>query len=53
LINANYINQQDILLFAGLFQRGQPLVHLGGGLFRFENEALPPDGKILAGGLRI
>jgi len=49
LINANYINQQDILTslqayFSSVVSRLFTWVE---GLFRFENEALPPDGKIL------
>lgn len=49
LINANYINQQDILVslqahFIGVVNR---LLTWVDGLFRFENDLLPPDGKIL------
>ncbi len=48
LINANYISQEDILAslrteFVGVLQRVFTWVE---GLFRFEDEALPPDGKI-------
>jgi hypothetical protein len=49
LINANYISQQDILgslqnHFTAILQR---LFTWGDGFFRFENDILPPDGKIL------
>jgi hypothetical protein len=49
LINANYITQQDILIslqshFTGVVQR---LFGWGDGGFRFDNEVLPPDGKIM------
>jgi hypothetical protein len=49
LINANYITQQDILnslqfYFVGVINRLFTWVE---GLFRFENEVLPPDGKII------
>jgi hypothetical protein len=49
LINANYISQQDILAslqgyFTGVLQR---LFGWGDGSFRFENDILPPDGKIM------
>ena len=49
LINANYISQQDILSslqghFTGIVQR---LFTWGEGFFRFENNLLPPDGKIM------
>lgn len=48
LINANYINQQDILTslqnhFLGIVNRLFTWVE---GLFRFENDLLPPDDKI-------
>lgn len=48
LINANYISQQDILNslqgnFVGIVNRLFTWVE---GLFRFENEVMPPDGKI-------
>ena len=49
LINASYINQQDILSslqthFTGVVQR---LFTWADGFFRFENNLLPPDGKIM------
>ena len=49
LINANYISQQDILSslqghFTGIVQC---LFTWGEGFFRFENNLLPPDGKIM------
>jgi hypothetical protein len=48
LVNANYINQQDILSslqnhFVGIVNRLFTWVE---GLFRFENDQLPPDDKI-------
>jgi hypothetical protein len=48
LVNANYISQQDILTslqtyFVAIVNRLFTWVE---GLFRFENELLPPDGKI-------
>lgn len=48
LINANYLSQQDILTslqtyFVNVVNRLFTWVE---GLFRFENEVLPPDGKI-------
>lgn len=48
LINANYISQEDILSslraeFVGVLNRIFTWVE---GLFRFEDEVLPPDGKI-------
>ena len=48
LINANYITQQDILAslqtyFVGVVNR---LFAWGDGLFRFENDLMPPDDKI-------
>jgi hypothetical protein len=49
LINASYISQQDILSslqthFVGIVQR---LFTWAEGFFRFENNLLPPDGKIM------
>ena len=49
LINASYISQQEILTclqthFTGVVQR---LFAWGDGFFRFENDVLPPNGKIL------
>jgi len=49
LINASYLSQQDVLAslqshFTGVLQR---LFAWGDGLFRFENDILPPDGKIM------
>jgi len=49
LINASYISQQDILSslqahFTGVIQR---LFTWADGFFRFENDLLPPDGKIM------
>jgi len=49
LINASYISQQDILgslqnHFASTLQR---LFTWADGMFRFENDILPPDGKIM------
>ncbi len=48
LVNANYINQQDIITslqthFVGVVNRLFTWVE---GLFRFENDVLPPDDKI-------
>ncbi len=49
LINANYMSQQEILSclqnhFTGVVQR---LFTWGDGFFRFENDVLPPNGKIM------
>jgi len=48
MVNANYISQQDILasLQAHCINVINKLFNWGDGLFRFENDLLPPDGKI-------
>jgi hypothetical protein len=48
LINANYISQQDIITILQTYFTNivNKLFNWAEGLFRFENDILPPDGKI-------